>query len=154
MPYLSFPCVIILYQNMAMILFRGQKWMSRTWKYWMGCNSHLVRSKSGYNIFLSDVNSVKTGSTQELSDWRVRCRWILVSCPTILLVRLSHLSDYRIELSVRTRPFWSWPSRSGEINAGTIDRCGSGAAKFGRTIKLDVRKRRVSTMHPCPPIRI
>ena len=38
---------------------------------------------------------------KELSDCKVRCRWILTSCPTILLVRLSNLSDYRIELSVR-----------------------------------------------------
>ena len=44
------------------------------------------------------------------------------SCQTILLVRLSHLSDYRIELSVRTRAFLERrPSRWGEINAGTID---------------------------------
>ena len=55
---------------------------------------------------------------------RVRCVWILAGCRTILtilLVRLSQLSDYRIELSVRPRPIWSWPFQSSaDINAWTM----------------------------------
>ena len=54
----------------------------------------------------------------------VRCVWILAGCRTILtilLVRLSQLSDYRIELSVRPRPIWSWPFQSSaDINAWTM----------------------------------
>ena len=67
----------------------------------------------------------------------VRCVWILAGCRTILtilLVRLSQLSDYRIELSVRPRPIWSWPFQSSaDINAWTmrpVGVVGEPSAKF------------------------
>ena len=92
MPYLSFARVIILYQNMGMVLFRVQKWMSRTWKYWMRFKTYITLTPFKIRQpFLSDVNWSYAGAVRLESEMQVNPGQLsdYPACPTIPPVRLS-----------------------------------------------------------------
>ena len=97
-------------------------------------SSHWVRlSKSG---FPSDVNWSYAGAVRLQ---RVRCRWILVSCPTTLLVRLSTCQTIGSNCPSGLGRFGAGHLGRERLMQGQLTGGSGGAAKFGLTIKLEAR---------------